>query len=211
MSTEAITTEGSAKERILDAAEALFLEQGVSSTSIRAITARAGMNPAAIHYHYGSKDALLFAVAERRVAPINAMRLARLDELEAAEASPAIEALLEAFLGPAVFEAPAALMAVVHHEKMDTAHEIIPKLFGEVHDRFVAAFSRCFPALPTEVIEARFRFSVGVMLHVARGFAHIPMGRDAQHASTDRRVLFGEVLRFLAAGFRAPASEETSR
>ena len=78
------TTElrGSTKDRILDAAEGLFAQQGFSATSLRAITAQAGVNLAAVNYHFGSKDGLLEAVFVRRLGPLNDERLALLDEAE---------------------------------------------------------------------------------------------------------------------------------
>ena len=49
----------STKDRILDASEALFARDGSSGASLRAITQRAKVNLAAVHYHFGSKDYLL--------------------------------------------------------------------------------------------------------------------------------------------------------
>jgi AcrR family transcriptional regulator len=43
------------KERILDAAERLFAERGFAGTSLRSVTKQAGVNLAAIHYHFGAK------------------------------------------------------------------------------------------------------------------------------------------------------------
>ena len=43
------------KDRLLGAAEALFMEHGFEATSLRAITAAAGANLAAVNYHFGSK------------------------------------------------------------------------------------------------------------------------------------------------------------
>src|ERR1035441_9434380 len=59
------------KERILDTAERLFSEQGYAATSLRSIIARAGVNLAAVHYHFHSKEALLEAVILRRSVPAN--------------------------------------------------------------------------------------------------------------------------------------------
>ncbi|GAA2188867.1 TetR/AcrR family transcriptional regulator [Leucobacter alluvii] len=56
----------STEARILDAAEDLFFSQGIISTPIDAITARAGVSPATLYRGYASKDALLAAVLERR-------------------------------------------------------------------------------------------------------------------------------------------------
>src|SRR4051812_264478 len=40
------------KSRILDAAEALFVEHGFEATSMRALSAAAGVNLAAVNYHF---------------------------------------------------------------------------------------------------------------------------------------------------------------
>src|SRR5216684_352182 len=86
------------KQRILDSAERLFAENGFDSTSLRTIIADAQVNLAAIHYHLHSKEALLDAVILRRLEPINRRRLEMLDTCE----QPAsLEAIIEAFLGPA--------------------------------------------------------------------------------------------------------------
>lgn len=50
---------------LIDAAAKLFAEQGVDGVSIRAINAEAGQAPAAVHYHFGSRDTLLQAVLLR--------------------------------------------------------------------------------------------------------------------------------------------------
>ena len=94
--------EPSTTERILDTAEELFAEQGFS-TSLRNITADAGVNLAAVNYHFGSKEALIQAVFTRRLGPLNAERLRLLDAIEAHGWNDgALESILEAFIGPAL-------------------------------------------------------------------------------------------------------------
>jgi AcrR family transcriptional regulator len=63
------------KERILDAAERLFAAHGFAGTSLRAVTKEAGVNLAAVHYHFGTKEDLLRAVLSRIVIPVNRERL----------------------------------------------------------------------------------------------------------------------------------------
>ena len=60
----------STRMRILDSAEHLFSERGVNGASLRTIVAHAGVNTAAVHYHFGSKNGLLEAVFARRTVPI---------------------------------------------------------------------------------------------------------------------------------------------
>src|SRR5256885_16184135 len=68
--------------RILDAAEALFMEHGFEATSLRQITAAANVNLAAVHYHFGSKEDLFEAVLTRRLDPMNQQRPALLTRFE---------------------------------------------------------------------------------------------------------------------------------
>ena len=70
------------KEKILDTAERLIGERGYAATSLRHIIAQAGVNLAAVHYHFGSKEGLLDAVVERKAAPVNQARLAWLERVE---------------------------------------------------------------------------------------------------------------------------------
>src|SRR3546814_18666628 len=72
----------STREAILDTAETLFAQQGHDGTSMRQITSEAGVNLAAVNYHFGSKEALVQAVLKRRLAILNQERLRLLDELE---------------------------------------------------------------------------------------------------------------------------------
>lgn len=74
----------STREIILETAEQLFAQQGHDGTSMRQITSAAGVNLAAVNYHFGSKEALVQAVLKRRLEEVNRERLRLLDELEAA-------------------------------------------------------------------------------------------------------------------------------
>jgi len=66
------------RERLLSAAKELFLEKGADQVSLRAINAAAGVNPGAVHYHFGSRDGLVSALLERELRP---MWKGRLDAL----------------------------------------------------------------------------------------------------------------------------------
>ncbi|HDH50886.1 MAG TPA: TetR/AcrR family transcriptional regulator, partial [Nitrospirae bacterium] len=50
------------KQKIMDTAEHLFARDGYRGTSLRAITGKAGVNLAAVNYHFGSKTSLLETV-----------------------------------------------------------------------------------------------------------------------------------------------------
>src|SRR5258708_21032927 len=90
------------REKILCAAESLFMEHGYAATSLRVITAKARVNLAAVNYHFGSKEALIREVFELRLGPLNAARIAQLAKLEApALGRPlAIAQIIEAIIAP---------------------------------------------------------------------------------------------------------------
>src|ERR1700722_15427950 len=90
------------QDKILDTAERLFGDQGYAGTSLRQIIAEAGVNLAAIHYHFGSKEELLDQVVLRKAGPVNERRLVELArvEAEAGVNGPDLDDLLRAFLKP---------------------------------------------------------------------------------------------------------------
>ncbi len=57
-------------QSIVRAAELLFAENGFAETTVRQITAKAGVNLAAVNYHFGSKKGLVLAVAEKFLVPL---------------------------------------------------------------------------------------------------------------------------------------------
>ena len=56
------------KEHILNVAEEVFSEFGYEGASTRYLAGQAGVNMAMLNYYFGSKDGLLKAVLERRLA-----------------------------------------------------------------------------------------------------------------------------------------------
>ncbi|MFD0899537.1 TetR/AcrR family transcriptional regulator [Actinomadura sediminis] len=74
----------STRDRLLDAAERLFLAKDADQVSVRAINAEAGLNPGAVHYHFGSREGLVAALLERELLPLWAERLEDIAERSAA-------------------------------------------------------------------------------------------------------------------------------
>ena len=92
----------STKAQLLDVAEQLFLRGGLG-VSVRDITDAAGQNGAAIHYHFGSRDALVGAVIARRADDLATRRRAALQALRDAPTPPTIRdvvaGLVSAYVG----------------------------------------------------------------------------------------------------------------
>src|SRR5215467_9418519 len=210
------------KQRILDVAEQLFAEHGFAGTSLRRIIANAGVNLAAIHYHFRSKESLLEAVIVRRTAPLNEERLRLLDEIEhdASEAPATLEEVLQAFLGPPIrlILNPSGegrifgkLMGRLHSETNVCFLEIAKKHFGVVSQRFRAALARAVPDLPTDDLNWRIHFAMGAMAHTLSFWDRLEAVTEGRLKPTDSETVIPRLIGFIAAGFRAPVVVKRSK
>lgn len=206
---------GGTKARILDAAERLFSEHGFAGTSVRAITAEAGANLAAVHYHFGSKDAVIRAVFTRRLEPLNQKRLERLDAAEAkAGGRPVpLKAILEAFIGPVLRlrRSPAEggtrflrLMGCTFMESGDVIFSIFREQFGAVAKRFTAALHKTLPELPPEELFWRMHFMIGAMSHTMMDTFRLKMLSRGACDASDTEAVLERLVAFAAAGMQAP-------
>jgi AcrR family transcriptional regulator len=200
------------RERILRAAERLFRSRGPAATSLRSITAAAGVNVAAVHYHFGGRERLAREVFVRSVAPVNEERLRRLALVERASPGPDLEGLVRALLEP-VFRVAAAdpslreLGVLLLAEPKESGRELVAELFGEVMERFHRALCRSLPQLPPEELFDRLFFAVGAFVHVLVGPA--VARADGSRIAPDG-VALERLVRFLVAALAAPPSRPKS-
>src|SRR5581483_1005549 len=160
------------KTRLLREAERRFAEHGYDGVSLRQLTAAAGVNLAAVNYHFGSKEGLLAAIFESRCRPMNAERLRLLEACGAAPGRPPLlEQILAAFIAPALtstsdaaggatFTRLRAMLAVEHN---DLARSLIAKHFDATSTRFVAALAQALPHLARAEVFWRFHFLLGTL------------------------------------------------
>src|SRR6516225_5852882 len=96
---QTLVLQKSLKEALLDAAEALYAENGFDGVALRALTQRAGTNLGSVNYYFGSKENLFRDVVGRRLRPINARRLQALETAlaKAGANPPKLEEVLDAF------------------------------------------------------------------------------------------------------------------
>ena len=83
------------RARLLDAAEHLLTTTSYEDLRVRAVCARAGVNPAAVHYHFGSREDLVAALLQDRLEPFWS---APLDELTRRPAT--VREIVDAILAP---------------------------------------------------------------------------------------------------------------
>jgi len=198
------------KQKILDTAARLIAVHGYAATSLRHIIAEAGVNLAAIHYHFGSKEELLDEIIRKNAGPLNEERLARLDqaEREAAPDAPPVERVLEALLMPLAEAADRIPLFVPFMGRMlaeGLTLSIAARHFGEVTRRITRALRRANPALSDEEFAWRVHFISGAFAHTLCGTRHFP---ELGGEGTDFRTRIGLLVKFLSAGFRAAATAE---
>jgi AcrR family transcriptional regulator len=162
------------RERILDSAEQLFAERGIGETSLRALTQHAGVNLAAVHYHFGSKEGLLDAVVERLAAPINSARCEALDRLDESTRTDAAT-ILRVFFQPVIERMEAVerqgrtttlarLLARIESQPRDEVAQLFERHFGDASRRCVEALASALPELERAVVAERFHFANGVLM-----------------------------------------------
>lgn len=88
------------QERILVAAERLFVEAGFGA-SLREIAVAAGQrNHSAVQYHFGDRAGLVDALYRYRMVPLNARRAELMAGIRARREDANVEALLRAYITP---------------------------------------------------------------------------------------------------------------
>ncbi len=206
------------RERLLDAAERLFAHHGIGATSLRGITAEAGTNLASIHYHFGSKEALIHAVFARRLEPLNRERLRLLDAAEATadDAPPPLESLIEAFVVPTLRlrQDPAhdgqnfmCLVGRIYFEPSELTHTILEQ-FDEVFRRFTAALHRALPHLPRPELLWKFFFTIGCMVFPLVGTEIISHKTGGLCNPDDVEGTIRRLVSFISAGMLAPVPDQ---
>ena len=213
----------STKEKILDSAEYFFAEEGYAGASMRSIAQRADVNLAAANYHFGSKEALLKAVFERRLTPLNRDRLDGLDALETdtpAGVPLELERLIAVFLAPALRmyrddRAGGArfmrLMAHMFHAPNEQVRGVFYRQFEEIKTRFLVAFARTCPELDREEVFWRFVFMIGSMAHTMTMMHDLPRLTAGLEAPIGIDEMERRLIPFAAAGWRAPAGTTASK
>jgi AcrR family transcriptional regulator len=208
-------------ERILDAAEELFAERGILATSLRVLTKAAGVNLAAVHYHFGSKQALLDAVLERRAKAVNLERLASLARMEALAEGRQLHVaeILSAFVLPGARSLEALpdrgallgrLRARVEAQPPEVVQALFRKHFGDVCARFLEALQQALPELDAELVSDRFRLTLGTLSCAFSGNLELDTIPGHPPSSARIEVKVQRLIEFLAAGLQAPDSTRLS-
>lgn len=204
-----MNSSASTKERILTAAEVLFAQRGFDGGSLRQLTSAAGVNLAAVNYHFGSKDKLVEEVFRRRLDALNAHRLAALAQVAGAPDT-ILEDVLGAFIRPALElsnDGSGSLfmrvLARAFAEHDDRLRQFLSENYGHVMRQFTAEFARLLPQLSREELYWRIDLVTGALTHAMSGFGMIQRKSGVTERS-HREQTATHLIRFAAAGLSHP-------
>jgi len=216
MPLRSIKPQHETRTRILDAAEAMFMQHGFEGTSMRQLTAEAEVNLAAVNYHFGSKDALIEAVFRRRLDVMNAERIAALQRLEqAANGAPlAPTSIIRAFLGASLRMIEDArgggrnftrLLGRTYTDPTKQIRVLIGQLYAPAMQRYKAAFVRALPELPHDELVWRMHFMFGTLAYTLAATDTVQLIAGCKPEDRyDARLLEDRLTAFLAGGLLAP-------
>ncbi len=199
--------------RILDAAEQLFSEKGFAETSLRSITSQAGVNLAAVNYHFGSKKALIQAVFARFLDPFCLLLSAELDRLDEEGGEPRdLESNLSLLVDTVLRVEPRSindlsvfmrLIGIAYAQSQGHLRHYLIDMYSEVFQRYLNLVTASIPHLNKAELYWRVNFMMGSLMFTMSSF-------DALQAISERdfqekpsiEVVLHRMVPFLAAGMR---------
>jgi AcrR family transcriptional regulator len=209
------------RERLLKAAERLFLDHGYDGTSARMITTAARANLAAVNYHFGGKEGLFHAMLERRLDALHEERLALLDAYERVAAGRALtcERILAALFVPALRLARDGkrggkdflrLLGRAYVDPSPALRAFLSERYAPSIARFKEAFARALPGVTPRELTWRLHFMMGALAYTLAGADAWRLIAALTPADVPNdQLLLRRLAPFLIAGLQAPLPDLT--
>ena len=211
------------KERLMDAAKALFVRKGFAGVSIREIAKEANANSALISYYFGDKEGLFKSVLESFIHPLNAARMAQFTLLES-KAKLTVEDVVRAWVTPMFLSASSnsaspvvslSLSLSAEYDKL--SEQIIVELYDDMNEQFLRLLERCLPNVSRTTLVWRLYFLVGAALTASRPRAKSVLKlTQGMIDHQNPQELVHQMVKFASAGFMAldvttPAAQKRSK
>ncbi|UVE19214.1 TetR family transcriptional regulator [Pseudomonas sp. LS44] len=200
-------------ERILDAAEQLFAEKGFAETSLRLITSKAGVNLAAVNYHFGSKKALIQAVFSRFLGPFCISLERELDRRQARAEKVTLEEMLEMVVEQALAVKPRSgddlsifmrLLGLAFSQSQGHLRRYLDDVYGKLFRRYLSLVQESAPRIPPVELFWRIHFMLGAAAFSMSGIKALrAIAEEDFGVSTSIEQVMRLMVPFLAAAMRA--------
>lgn len=203
----------STRNRILDAAEALFAQKGFEGVSVRQIMSRASADVSLAYYHFKSKRDLFDQVMLRRADYLNEIRLRALEEVEQRhpDDAPTVDEIIGAFTGPLLdvlandhdqWSHYFQLIAQINNNP-EQGGKLMSRYFDPLVSRFIEALRKALPSCDEQDLYWSYHFLSGALTLTFAETGRIDNLSGGVCRSTDIPAINARMHRFLAAGFRA--------
>ena len=198
------------KTQILDATERLIAEKAFAGTTLRNIASAAGVNLAAVHYHFGSKEDLFRAAVQRIAKPVVARQLDMLNQLKQKTVVPSVEDLLAAFLTPPLeFISGGASSRIVRAQFMgrcrtepEPIQSIARQEFSSSAESFLDVLQRALPDQSRSQLDWKLDLVIAALIQVQMQ-AGKPNALLQSNQPKDIQVAITNLVTFMANGMRS--------
>ena len=204
---------------LLDTAERLFGQNGVTATSLREVMKVADVNMAMVHYYFKNKDGLLDAILERRLVPINQSRLNLLGKyaLETGGQPIAMDNIIRAYVEPFIRLRDNAdeggadflkLFAWLRMEPNFTYHQLMKKHLGDSLAAFQNELKRSLPDKTGEELNWKWAFLGGTVVMTITLMDQIDWFNDEGDMGGSADWIIQNLVNYTATGFESSFAPE---
>lgn len=196
----------STRDKILDAAEALFGERTFDTVSLRDITQKAGVTLALASYHFGTKERLFAEVVERRAELLNHMRRARLADLEK-DGPLTTEAIMDAFMRPLLDQMISGpkgwqsyLLVLSNLAQTNRWLDLLHEYFDPPAELFLAKLQEALPGISRSDLLRGFSLALVAMLQTIAKNRRVDSLSSGEFSADDLEAAYRTLLRFVSSG-----------
>lgn len=203
-------------DTLLLTAQKLFAEKGIDAVSMREVARESGQrNNSALHYHFGSKEALIQAILQRGMHKIDTLRNEYLDRVFVEQRHGDLRALVEAMVWPLATGLATTQMnsyvrflaAAQMHPEIDLAastREDGERGFRRLQELLELALPQVAPLL----LRQRFLSCVAFMLFSLADFERLKSRRGKNQRGFDLHRAIENLIDMMCGALSAPVSPQ---
>ena len=202
--------------KILEAARDCLLADGYAAMSTRKVAEQAGVPLSQIHYHFGSKDALVAAVYEYRMERVNQRRLEMLAQIDASQNQNDVRTIVAAIVQPIADEIRDSaggshyirfMAQLIGHPRVSLL-DLWNSRFGAGLSQVIALLRAALPEVPPMIIGQRFGLMWEQVIHALADRERLSAGGESTRM-VDPDLFVSNLIDTVAGGLSAPLSTDT--
>ncbi len=197
------------KEQILNVAERQFGEKGFAGTTLRGVIREAGVNIAAVHYHFGSKEELFIAAVRRVAQQMVPAQIEELVKYTSQDKTPSLENIMEAFFAPPLrMISQMGEAGVIRGQFIGRCRaeplpiqQLADREFNESQQRFLDILQRALPNQTRLELEWKFDLMIAILVRTLN-----QVGQSGKvitgNSSEEVEIAISRLVKFLCEGMK---------